>query len=208
MEMLVLDSFSGDNHFQMPRSRVRPKARKRSRKAKKDWKTRAGLALSVVGLWGLIPFVEARPLVFTEPPLDPDNVLTTPFEIRNDGEMSLHDVKVVGVIGHLTQKNNIHVSNGMGWNSFTDSPEIKPKETETLAPLHHLYESNIPILSGEVTIVVLCRPSFWPFTLKRGFKFSIARQSDGHLRLVPQPAGDVVEQYEKAHKTYAQSAPG
>jgi len=182
-----------------PKNKPRKRKRTRSRKAKRDWKSLVGIAVGVlsiiIGIPSLIALMEAKPIALLESPLDLHDVLTTPFEIRNEGEVSLHDVRVAVMLTKIEYfSGDLESSDITEWTPVAG--EIKPQETETIpSPFKHLTKHSSPILAGDVAIVILFRPSFSLFTYKRGFKFSILQQADGQRRFVPRPAEDVVDRY-------------
>jgi hypothetical protein len=189
----------------VPQKKPQPKKRKRSRKSKDNLTFFVGTALGVLGLIlgsiALIPIMRAKPTVSLEPPLDPGNVFSTPFEIRNSGEVSLHNIRAAVLMKGFRDAGNMTIDMGSsGWRILSTPDTLDPNDSVTVAPFDHTIRTVFPIVAGDYAVVLLYRPSFFPFTRMRGFRFTVVQQADGHSRLVPQPEADVVTEYEEARK--------
>jgi|GEM_PF-5623146 len=135
-----------------------------------------------------------------EAPLDPDDVLSTPFVLSNDGALSLEDVNGAMMMkGFQDSRHNTIGLATTDWNLMPISHEIKPGEKRTVpAPFNKLVKTNSPVVAGDYAILVSFKPAYLPFWTKhRGFRFTIARQSDGRSRFEQQPSEGVEDEYEK-----------
>jgi hypothetical protein len=167
---------------------------------------RFGLAIGLLSLvitaLGLVAF-RARPTVSLEAPLDPDNVLTTPVTISNEGVLYLADVRVVCFTRVIEDSRSNFAVNNIGKDYVPPAGTLEDGEKETV-PLLALVASTSPITSADVALIVSFEPGYMPFwTKRRAFRFKSVRQKDGLLRFEEQPAADTLELYDKAVRQLA-----
>lgn len=172
-----------------------------------DWKFWVGLGIAIAGLIlgaiGLNLAIEARPTISLETPLNPDDVLTTPFVISNDGALSLENVTAAILVRNFEDTHGNHIGGLVGWGSVPTSPEMRPSDRKTIQPFSHIVNEENPIISGEVAIVVSYTPAYIPLWPKhRGFRFVVERQSDGRSRFEQQPSEGIEEDYLKRVKGF------
>lgn len=119
----------------------------------------------------------------------------------NDGLPSLEDVKVAVIMkGFEDSGHNTVVTGTTDWNVLPMSHELRPGDKKTIpAPFNRLIKTSYPVIAGEFAVVASFKPKYLPFwTQYRGFRFTVARQSDGRSRFLQQPAEGVEEEYRRA----------
>jgi hypothetical protein len=164
-----------------------------------------GLILTALGLIVALYVAELelrpKPTMSLESPLDPDDALSTPFVLSNDGLLSLEDVKVAVIMKGFEDSRHNTVSIGAtDWSVLPMSHELKPGDKKTIpAPFNRLIKTSDPVIAGEFAVVISFKPECVPFwQTYRGFRFAVARQSDGRSRFQQQPAEGVEEEYRRA----------
>jgi hypothetical protein len=167
-----------------------------------DWKYSLATALAIAGLILGAISLQARPTVSLEAPLDPADVLTTPFVISNDGMLSLNSVNVESYfsrIGYGDPPNGAdRYSIGRGFSPRNQTLEIGEKETVRVG--HFMYTNTPPVTYADIAWIVYFRSPFIPILRHRVFRFVTVRQKDGTLRLQEQAAGNILNEYELALK--------
>jgi len=149
---------------------------------------------------GLGPVLLAVPNVSLGPPLDPADVLTTPVEISNNGWLDLKDVRVETFMRKLEYQNQPQstIGDNIVAGYLPPSPVLAPGEAKTV-PFGNVFHFASPIASVDVALIVFYRERYKPpfFPVKRkAFRFVTARQSNGTLVLLKQPAGDTLAKYD------------
>jgi hypothetical protein len=184
-------------HMRERRNQQRaPKQKKNPRKRPWDWKFWSGIVIAVLALiLTALGLRAARPEVSLQPPLDPDNVMTTRFVISNQGMLSLEDVNVASFLKNFRDANNNTI--GIGSSDYTYAAgELQPGEGKTL-PFAPFIKTSTPVVHGDLSLIVSFSPSYLPFWKKtKGFKFSVVQQSDGRSRLEQQPSEGVEDEYQ------------
>jgi hypothetical protein len=167
--------------------------------AKWDWKYWAAFGITLAGaLLGAIA-LRAKPTASLEPPLDPNDVLTTRVVISNDGMLDLENVTIASVeedvlFGSTGHVNRSTKSLGEKYSPPAETLEIGEKET---VEFRKLVTSSDPIISADIGLVVTFTPQYLPrFRRTRAFRFKTVRQADGHLRLEEQPQGELLSDYQ------------
>jgi hypothetical protein len=170
-----------------------------------DWKFWVGtVTLGLVGLLlgaiALGPVVLAVPSVSIGAALDPADVLTTPIEISNTGWFDLKDVRVETFMRNLEYQNmsgaTIRDNGAAGY--FPPSPDLAPGEAKTV-PFRNVFHFAAPLTAADVALIVFYREQYWPSFLRpkrKAFRFTTARQSNGTLILLKQPAEDTLVRYD------------
>jgi hypothetical protein len=171
-------------------------------KWKWDWKYWLALAIGIIGLILGAITLQARPTVSLEAPLDPRNVLSTPFVISNDGMLALENVEVASFLIRVADINgNLQMGN-IGGGYVPPSALLEAGERETV-PFKHFLSSDAPIIEADVALVVTFSPQFLAIIKEtRVFRFVAVRQANGLLRLVQEPANDALQQYRKIMKEF------
>jgi hypothetical protein len=143
----------------------------------------------------LIPVLRAGPSVSLDAPLNPDDVLTTPVEVVNNGSFDLNDVRVESL--ELSGFGGDSVSVGNIERGYVPPNKIlKSYESETV-PLK-AFNIGKQRESEEIALIAFYNTNFPPFWHRRvAFRFKSVRQSDGRLRLEKQPAGDTLQRYDE-----------
>jgi hypothetical protein len=137
-----------------------------------------------------LSFFYATALVEPLEPLDPSNAFTAPFRITNDGQLAIHDVTVWCSAQSLVIEGGTNVG-GMGVPANKQPiGELTSKESETMVcallgpigPNRSALQSNQPLRSADVVVVVEYRPSFWPWRTTTTRRFRTTPDVDGKLR--------------------------
>jgi hypothetical protein len=165
------------------------------------------IASLILGVIGLMLAIRTEPSVSTEPPLDPNKVLTTPFVIRNEGPLTIRDVSVAIMMRNFRDTNNNRIGTGtMGWSKTPVSEEMRRGIPKTIpGPFERIADDASQVIAGDYFVLVSFRPllgiSLWE--RKRAFRFTIALQSDGKSRFEQQPAPEsIIEEYESTQRGY------
>jgi hypothetical protein len=160
-----------------------------------DWKVWAGIAIGILGLILGALGLRARPTVSLESPLDPKDILTTPFVISNDGMLDLENIEVQTFLIQIQYQNLWLERKSIGLKYFPPSKTLGIGERETV-PLARLIKPTYPVITADVALIVTFTPQFLPFMRKtKVFRFITIRQPDGLLRLEQEPASDALEEY-------------
>lgn len=159
-----------------------------------------GIAGFVLAVGGLILGAQARPTISLEPPLDPNDVLTTRFIISNDGVLALENVTVQSFLKNFEDARHNKIGTAIGLNFVAPSSEILSGEKKTVA-FARIVKSAAQVIHGDVGLIVSFTPAYIPFWKKtRAFKFSVTQQADGKSRLEPEPSEGMEKDFEKELK--------
>jgi hypothetical protein len=165
-----------------------------------DWKYWLATGLALIGLILGGIALRARPTISLEPPLDSRNVISTPIVISNDGMLALKDVEVTSFLYRIDLFTGVvrdQYDIGSGYIPPNKTLETGERETVNISTFLS-NDFNINIGYADIGLIVTFRPEYTPCKRVRAFRLKTARQSDGTLRFEQQPAGDILEQYEKA----------
>jgi hypothetical protein len=183
------------------------RAQKKSRHGKKhNWTTPTvlGLALSVLGLVGLI---ELRPQMDVVPqePLEHSQALTTPFRIQDAGYLSL-DIKRVFCYVHEIKFSSPSIKEGKIGNTTArmrqaENVVLETGESETI--FCHLL--NEPIMPDKADMAVVVDYKVWivPWTLRK-YKRFIGANGD-HWEWLSEPLDDIEPEIDKQINDHFQS---
>ncbi|MCU1226355.1 MAG: hypothetical protein JWQ42_4448 [Edaphobacter sp.] len=153
------------------------------------WKIISTLAL-LSSLW--ISFAWFLPELSAEPSAQvyPSDPFSSPFVIKNEGNFSLDDVNGSCHIERMELQGNSNVSNGDAFNYMTPVRSLASREPTTIF-CRSAVETNIPILSGDISLRVTYSPSICPF-IKRTkiFRFTTISQPNKSLRWTPRAVED------------------
>ncbi len=154
------------------------------------------VVLAVLAVWGVLvtTCVAVTPRVFVYPSvaLDPANPVFTPFVVRNQGYLSIYDVKVSCAIKDIEFDTGMHFTGGPDYKSRLQGSRhvasvIRAGEDYAeFLPLTGLKLS--PIKNGDIAIVVTFRPIKWlPCRRQRLHRFVVQAGKDGQRHWLPQP---------------------
>lgn len=165
-----------------------------------DWKYWLGTFIAVIGLYITL---EARPTVAFDLPLNPYNVMSTPVVLSNDGFLTLDEVQVATYVSDIHYRLS-GVQQDVSSEGYFPVGELTRDHKETV-PLYSYVGATIAgrpdeINSADVSLIVSYKLEYLPFIKREdAFRFITVRQSDGNLRFIQEPTGDVLERYRKMH---------
>ena len=165
--------------------------------AKWDWKYWAAFFVTVAGVVLGAIALRARPTTSLEPPLDPNDVLTTRVVLSNDGMLDLENVTVASVEEEVIFGNMGRSIKSLGEEYSPPARALEIGEKETVEFLT-FFKANVPIVSADIGLIVRFTPEFLPFLRRtKAFRFKTVKQADGHLRLEEQPQGELLRDYKQ-----------
>ncbi|MHC4692714.1 MAG: hypothetical protein ACYS67_08225 [Planctomycetota bacterium] len=139
-------------------------------------------------------WVVVTPRVFVYPavPLDPNNPVFTPFVVRNEGYLDIHDVKFSCSMRYIKFPGKI-LAIGLGdyTNRFSDPKQVASviaagEECTELLPLSGLEHNQIE--NSDIAVVLTFKPIGWlPWRRVRLRRFVVAQSKDGRRYWLPQP---------------------
>jgi hypothetical protein len=176
--------------------RDQPTPKPQISKWKWDWKYWLALVLSLlIGALGL----RAIPTVSLETPLNPDDVLSTPIVISNDGLLALTNVNVATYVVQEQWGLNAAAHDTFGAGYYPPNQRLEPGEAETV-PFRTLVsagEGVSKLTCADVALIVSFQVEYIPFIRRiRPFRFKTMGQKDGTLRFQKQPPGDVANRFQ------------
>jgi hypothetical protein len=155
----------------------------------------AGLVVSSVSLAvGLYATLPTRFSVTPAAPLDPADILSTPFIVENAGYLPVHITYFICFFGSITTDSGAFAE-GTGGHGMIHGV-LQQVRQWTLAPTHKItircpqtfWGSSVgAVTSAELGIDLYYRPMWLPFGPRRRqtFFFTTATDSQGHLRWLP-----------------------
>ncbi len=152
--------------------------------------TLIGIVGTGFGIWS---FVKPRISVRTGDPHNPSNPVLTPFVIRNDGHLSIRDVKCSNAMRELFEKDMGAQIIGLGdfSNRFTDLGQVARVIYPGREYSIQLYFSNLPYHQFgkmDIAIVVSYRPIKWlPWRTESSHRFETREVEDGQWHWQPMP---------------------
>ena len=130
----------------------------------------------------------------------PDNMLSTPVVISNDGMLAINKITHFTYIREVTYTPTAHMQRDFSSPAALDPPTIEAGEKHTV-PIDQFLFTNIPIQHADIAIVLAFTPEYIPLWRKeRVFHFVTVRQSDGKLRFVQQYSSEIQAEIERERK--------
>jgi len=173
-------------------------------KTKWDWKSWLGIGLAILGLVLGALGLQVKPTVSLEPPTSQEDILTTPVEISNDGiflamknvEVSTFLVKVGYSSGNLTMEDI-----GVGYTPPGETLEAGDRQTVSFHRLLPAPKDGSFVIKADIALVVSFTPEYLPFWKRtKVFRFIAVPEGKNRLRFQPQPASNVLQEYEKTRE--------
>lgn len=166
-----------------------------------DWKWWTGTALAVLAL---LLSMTWRPDVSMEPPLDPDNVLSTQFVIENGTWFGFTGMKAAAMSKNIKTTFGSVGSMLSGWDTLPIPSELPAGEKRTIPYPFRSIQLGGTVLAGDFGLIISYRPKYLPFwERRRGFLFTIGVQSDKRSRFQRQPGQEIEKEYEEYEKSQA-----
>ncbi len=132
--------------------------------------------------------------IASELPLNPNDILSTPFAVTYDGYVPVSNVKFSCALERIDYADSNQMAKSMVRSS--DRPRsIHPGDTQTVScyvslPAMPAVVTESKVVYADITIWVSYSPALLPFVhLMQSFPFRTLRQSDGALRWVRFAAG-------------------
>jgi hypothetical protein len=159
-----------------------------------------GLSVGIAGLLLTALQFQARPTASLGTPLNPTNVLTTPITISNDGLTNLQAIRVQSFFRYAEYEGRLEVEDTFGNRALSGIETLATGEKEDVLPvqLFDFGKDSRRILKLDFALVVKFRPAYWPWEKRKFFRFGIAQNSDGTVRLRQEASGDIDEKYDAA----------
>ena len=103
------------------------------------WKSWLAFAMTTLGVILAVPTIKATPSVLTETPLDPSNVMSTPFVIENDTYFDFVGLHVAAISKDINTTFAHAGTIASGWNPLPIPPELNAGEREQSRTLSGMY---------------------------------------------------------------------
>ena len=150
-----------------------------------------GLVATLGAVISFFPAFSIRP----EPPLDPNNALSTLFVVRYETLIPVGDVNAGCVINHLMDANHNQYDDvgALNWD-FRVKRMWQGDEFTIPCSVTKSFKMKPPIVSGDLVLNVNFRPILIPAFLGRtswqsNFRFILVEASDRTYRWIPEPTG-------------------
>ena len=127
-----------------------------------------------------------KPTVASSAALNPADPLSTPFVISNNGSLPMHDVSFRCVIRNLeSESHGRFVAPAGAIPTDFVIRTMHSGESATVGCPFQWMKLTTPLAAGDIEIVVVYRPDWWPWRREKPFRFATARYSDGTLHWLP-----------------------
>lgn len=146
-----------------------------------SWNIVTSVAL-ILGLWisvaWFVPDLSAEPSAL----VDVSDPFSSPFIIKNEGNISLRDVNASCHVERIVYERNNQLTNGDQSNYMAPVRLLSSKEPTTVYCKNNMFKLDNPMLSADATLHITYSSSIAPWFMQtKAFRFTTIRQADGNL---------------------------
>lgn len=136
----------------------------------------------VTAIYAFLPRISVVPAMT----LNSKNPLTTPFTVRNDSLLPIHNVLWSTKINKLeSKKQNVVLRGGIFFQLIVGPPIKVMRPGETTSAFLFCPIGLPPLSSCDVALEIKYRPSFLPWIKTEYFRFTTAADANGELHWCP-----------------------
>jgi hypothetical protein len=138
-----------------------------------------------LGIWAITDRFAYSVEVEPKPAVDASNSFTTPFYVRNDGNVPVYAISVECFFYRLELADSDSTFTNLYYPHPGGSDVLKPGSTHAVFCGGSRIDFGHPIEYAELRIIVKYRPAWRPAPTTDAFEFTTVRASNGELRWLP-----------------------